>query len=258
MLLAIDTGNTNTVFAVFDDLGHCRGEWRAATNVQRTADEMGIWLLQIFGLAGIDPKSVTAAIIATVVPAMRFPLLTLCRRYFHCEALVVGHANLDVGCKILIDHPEELGADRIVNAVGAFELYGGPRIVADFGTATTFDVIDAEGSYLGGAIAPGINLSIEALHLAAAQLPRVSIGRPDRVIGKNTVGAMRSGVFFGYLGLIEGIIARIRTELGTDAGVVATGGLAPLFADCSDSLNRVDLQLTLKGLWTIYKRNLRP
>ncbi len=257
MLLAVDTGNTNTVFAVFDDSGNCCGEWRAATNVQRTADEMGIWLLQIFGLAAIDPKTVTAAIIATVVPAMRFPLLTLCRRYFHCEALVVGHANLDVGCKILIDHPEDLGADRIVNAVGAFEIYGGPKIVVDFGTATTFDVIDAEGSYIGGAIAPGINLSIEALHQAAAQLPRVNIGRPERVIGKNTVGAMRSGVFFGYLGLIEGLIARIRAELGTDAGVVATGGLAPLFADCSDSLNRVDLQLTLKGLWAIYKRNLK-
>lgn len=255
MLLAIDTGNTNTVFAIFDDAGDIRGEWRAATDIHRTADEMAVWLLQLFTLSKLDPKQVSAAIIATVVPAMRFPLLTLCRRYFQCEAMMVGHGDLDFGCRILIDHPEELGADRIVNAVAAHTYYGGPKIVVDFGTATTFDVVDSEGDYRGGAIAPGINLSIEALHLAAAQLPRVSIGRPERTIGTNTVQAMRSGVFWGYLGLIEGIIKRIQMELGSPADVVATGGLAPLFADCTDALTRVDPQLTLKGLFTIHKRN---
>lgn len=256
MLLAIDTGNTNTVFAVFDDEGHICGEWRASSDVNRTADETGIWLSQLFSLAGLERESITAAIIASVVPATVFSSRALCRRYFNCQPLVVGTTEVDIGIKVLIDRPEEVGADRLVNAVGAFHEYGGPKIVVDFGTATTFDVIDAEGSYLGGTIAPGINLSLAALHQAAAQLPRVAVGRPERVIGKTTVQAMRSGIFWGYVGLIEGMVDRIRDELGEQAGVIATGGLAPLFTECCPVLERVDLHLTLKGLLEVYHRNV--
>jgi type III pantothenate kinase len=162
---------------------------------------------------------------------------------------------VDIGVRVLLDRPEEVGADRLVNAVAGYELYGGPQIIVDFGTATTFDVIDEDGSYLGGAIAPGVNLSLEALRQAAAQLPRVAIGRPERVIGKNTIQAMRSGIFWGYVGMIDGMIARLREELGKPTGVIATGGLAPLFTECSASLERADPQLTLKGLYTVWRRN---
>jgi type III pantothenate kinase len=258
MLLAIDTGNTNTVFAVFDEDGIIRGEWRASTDVNRTADETGIWLSQLFGLAGLAPGDIDAAIIASVVPATLFSLRLLCRRYFGCQPLVIGQPDVDIGIRVLVDRPEEVGADRLINAVAAFQAYGGPQIVVDFGTATTFDVIDADGNYLGGTIAPGINLSLEALHKAAAQLPRVAIGRPDRVIGKNTVQAMRSGIFWGYVGLIEGTVARIQGELGGNAGVVATGGLAPLFIDCCPVLGRLAPDLTLQGLLAVYRRNRRP
>jgi type III pantothenate kinase len=256
MLLAIDTGNTNTVFAVFHEDGRILGEWRASTDVNRTADEMGIWLLQLLDLAGIDRHAITAVIIATVVPAVLFNLRALSRRYFGCQPLVVGSPDVEIGIQVLLDRPEEVGADRLVNAVGAFVAYGGPNIIVDFGTATTFDVIDAEGNYLGGAICPGVNLSIEALHQASAQLPRVAIGRPpERIIGKNTVQAMRAGIFWGYVGMVDGIIARIRNELGTPAGVIATGGLAPLFAECAPSLERADPDLTLNGLFAVWQRN---
>ncbi|MFO1128246.1 MAG: type III pantothenate kinase [Rhodospirillales bacterium] len=255
MLLAIDTGNTNTVFAVFDDNGDIRGEWRSSTDVNRTADETGIWLSQLLSMAGLARSDITAAIIASVVPAGLFNHRLLCRRYFSCQPLVVGAADVDIGIRVLVDRPEEVGADRLVNAVAAYRLYGGPRIVVDFGTATTFDVIDKDGNYLGGTISPGINLSLEALHQAAAQLPRVGIGRPDRVIGKNTIQAMRSGIFWGYVGLIEGTVARIREELGAPAGVIATGGLATLFADCCPVLDRVVSDLTLQGLLFIHRRN---
>jgi type III pantothenate kinase len=255
MLLAIDTGNTNTVFAVFDDDGVIRGEWRSSTDINRTADETGIWLSQLLSLAGLARTDITAAIISSVVPAGLFNHRLLCRRYFSCQPLVIGAADVDIGIRVLVDRPEEVGADRLVNAVAAHRLFGGPRIVVDFGTATTFDVIDGDGSYIGGTIAPGINLSLEALHQAAAQLPRVAIGRPERVIGKNTVQAMRSGIFWGYVGLIEGTIARIRSELGTAAGVIATGGLATLFADCCPVLGQVVSDLTLQGLFLIYRRN---
>lgn len=259
MLLAIDTGNTNTVFAVFDDDGQIRGEWRASTDVNRTADETGVWLLQLMQLAGIERGRISAVIIATVVPAVLFNLRSLSRRYFGCQALVVGSPEVDIGIKVLLDRPEEVGADRLVNAVGAFVTYGGPKIIVDFGTATTFDVIDAEGNYLGGAICPGVNLSIEALHRASAQLPRVAIGRPpERIIGKNTVQAMRAGIFWGYVGMVEGIIARIREELGVAAEVIATGGLAPLFSQCTACLTRADPDLTLKGLYAVWKRNAAP
>jgi len=206
-------------------------------------------------MEGLDRRDITAAIIASVVPATLFSLRLLCRRYFGVPAQVIGTPDVDIGIEILLDRPEEVGADRLVNAVGAFIEYGGPKIIVDFGTATTFDVIDDKGNYLGGAIAPGVNLSIEALHKASAQLPRVAIGRPERVIGKNTVQAIRAGIFWGYLSMIEGLIARIRQELGTPAEVIATGGLAPLFAECSAILCHSDPDLTLKGLYAVHRRN---
>ena len=255
MLLAIDTGNTNTVFAVFDDAGGIIGEWRSSTNAERTADEIGVWLSQLFALQNISREDITSGIIATVVPAALFSLRRMFRRYFHCHALVVGSPEVNIGIGVLVDRPEEVGADRLVNAVATYREYGGPKIIVDFGTATTFDVIDEDGNYLGGAIAPGVNLSLEALHRASAQLPRVAIGRPERVVGKTTVQAMRSGIFWGYIGMVEGTIERIRQELGKPLGVISTGGLAPLFGECSPVLERSDPHLTLKGLYAIHRRN---
>jgi type III pantothenate kinase len=254
MLLAIDSGNTNIVFALFDG-EKLRGEWRSSTNTERTADEFGVWLTQLMAMEGIDRASVEACIIASVVPAVMFTLKNLCRRYFGREALVVGEDGVNLGLKVLLDRPEEVGADRLVNAVAAHQFYKGPLIVIDFGTATTFDVVDESGNYCGGAIAPGINLSLEALHAAAAKLPRVAIGRPKSVIGKATVPAMRSGIYWGYVGLIEGLVQRITAEFGQKMLVVATGGLAPLFAEATTVINHLQSDLTLRGLLEIYRRN---
>jgi type III pantothenate kinase len=254
MLLAIDSGNTNIVFALFDG-EQVRGEWRSSTDTNRTADELGVWLTQLMAMEGIDRKQVDGCIIASVVPAMMFTLKTLSRRYFGREALVVGEEGVKLGLSILLDQPEEVGADRLVNAVAAHKFYRGPLIVIDFGTATTFDVVDKEGNYCGGAIAPGINLSLEALHAAAAKLPRVAIGRPKSVIGKATVPAMRSGVYWGYVGLIEGLVKRIEAEFGASMTVVATGGLAPLFAEATNVIQHLQSDLTLRGLLEIYRRN---
>jgi len=255
MLLAIDAGNTNTVFAVFDADGRIRGEWRASTTINRTADEMGIWLSQLLQLAGLDRKSIDSAIIASVVPAMVFTLRNLCRRYFGTEALVIGAADVNIGIEVFLERPEEVGADRLVNAVGAFVEYGGPKIVVDFGTATTFDVIDDVGNYLGGVITPGVNVSFEALHLASAQLPRVAIGRPERVVGKNTVQAMQSGLMYGYVGLVEGMVARFKKSLGPNIRVIGTGGLAETMAKQTDVIEIVNPWLTLEGLHLIWEMN---
>ncbi len=257
MLLAIDCGNTNTVFAVYDGDGF-RGEWRSTTNAKQTADEHAVWLTQLMTLSGIRLEEVTGAIIASVVPAALFSLVDLCRRYFACEPLVVGEEGVDLGLEVLIDRPGEVGADRLVNAVAAHARYPGPLILIDFGTATTFDVIDGNGNYCGGVIAPGVNLSVDALHMAAARLPRIGIRRPKQVIGKATVPAMESGVFWGYVGLIEGLVARISEAYGGGKPtVVATGGLAPLFADATGAIDRLDPDLTLRGLVAVYRRN-RP
>lgn len=255
VILAIDSGNTNTVFAVFDRDGRPLGDWRASTNINRTADEYGMWLMQLMRLANLVPESVTAAVFATVVPGTLFPLKSMCRKYFNCEPMIVGEPNIELGLKILVDHPDEVGADRLVNAVAAKQSYRGPLIIIDFGTATTFDIIDSEGNYCGGVIAPGVNLSAEALHMAAAKLPRVAIAKPTAVIGKGTVTAMKSGIYWGYVGLIEGLVARIRAEYGKPMEVVATGGLAPLFTDATDCIDHADLDLTLRGLYAIWRRN---
>jgi len=255
MLLAIDSGNTNTVFSVFNDNGEVLGEWRSSTETNRTADEFAVWLSQLMSFEGIKRSDIQNAIIATVVPAMLFNLKTLCRKYFKCDPLVVGDENVDLGLKVFLDRPEEVGADRLVNAIAAHAEYEGALIVIDFGTATTFDVIDTDGNYCGGAIAPGINLSLEALHMAAAKLPRIAIGKPDKAIGTGTTEAMQSGIFWGYIGMIEGLTSRIKDEFGSDMTVIATGGLATLFAASTDVIKYSDSDLTLRGLLAIYKRN---
>lgn len=258
MLLAIDSGNTNIVFAVYDG-DVLRGEWRAASDAKRTADEYGVWLTQLMALEGLGRGDITDAIVATVVPETLFSLKTLCRKYFSSEPMIIGDPAVDIGIDILVSAPDEVGADRLVNAAAAHWRYGGPLIVIDFGTATTFDVVDAEGSYFGGVIAPGINLSLDALHMAAAKLPRVAVQRPETVIGKRTVPAMMSGVYWGYVGLIEGLVARIKAEYGAPMTVVATGGLAPLFREATEAIEHLDLDLTLRGLAEIYRRNrVRP
>ena len=255
MLLAIDSGNTNIVFAVFDSDGGVRGEWRSSTDANRTADEFGIWLEQLMKSEGIGRADIDAAIIASVVPATLFALKTLCRKYFDCDPQVIREDGIELGLEVLVERPDDVGADRLVNAVAAHERYGGPLIVVDFGTATTFDVIDVKGNYVGGVIAPGVSLSLEALHMAAAQLPRVAIKRPDDVIGTSTVPAMQSGIYWGYVGMIEGLVRRICEQYGAEMNVIATGGLAPLFAEATDYIKETDSDLTLRGLLAIHRLN---
>lgn len=209
-------------------------------------------------LKALSAAQITEAIIASVVPASLFDLKTLCRAYFGVDPLIVGAPGVNLGIEVLTERPEEVGADRLVNAVGAHIQYGGPLIVVDFGTATTFDVVGREGNYLGGAIAPGPNLSLQALHSAAAQLPRVAVGRPPAVIGKATVSAMRSGIYWGYVSLIEGMVRRIAEEAGDPMTVIATGGLASLFAEGTEAIHHHDPDLTLKGLREIHRRNAAP
>jgi type III pantothenate kinase len=254
MLLTIDVGNTNTKLAIFDG-SLLKAQWRSATDTTRTADEYAVWLTQLMELNGLKRAEIDAAIIASVVPETTFNLVTLCRRYFNTQPLVVGDPGVELGIKAVIDHPEEVGADRLVNAVAAQERYRGPLIIVDFGTATTFDLVDGDGNYAGGVIAPGINLSLKALYMAAAKLPRVDIRRPQRVIATNTIQAMQSGIFWGYIGMIEGIVARMRAEAEAELPVIATGGLAPLFAGATNAITTVDGDITLRGLLLIYERN---
>ncbi len=253
MLLAIDVGNTNLVFAVADS-GTVKAQWRAATKAPRTADEYAVWLSQLMALEGFQPADIDEVVISSVVPRALADLRTLCRKYFHCEPLVVGE-NAELGIGIRIDRPAEAGADRLVNAIAAHVTYGGPLIVLDSGTATTFDIVSAAGDFEGGVIAPGMNLSLEALHMAAASLPIVAIERPAQVIGKGTVAAMQSGVYWGYVGLIEGVVGRIKAEYGAPMTVVATGGLVPLFSDATSAIDHVDPDLTIKGLLEIHRRS---
>jgi type III pantothenate kinase len=257
MLLVIDAGNTNIVFAVHD--GHTvRAEWRAVTDNARTADEYAVMLMPLVQLQGISFSDVDSAIIATVVPAALFNLKTLCRRYFKCEPLVVGDPDVDLGIQVLTDRPAAVGADRLVNAVAAHASHKGALIVIDFGTATTFDIVAASGDYEGGVIAPGANLSAEALHKAAAMLPRVAVERTQAVIGKDTEPAMRSGLFWGYIGLIEGLVKRIKEEYGQPMTVIATGGLATLFFRQTPAIDHIDPDLTIRGLVLIHARNAAP
>ena len=257
MLLAVDAGNTNVVFAVHDG-EEWRGRWRIATRADRTSDEYAVWLLTLMTHSGLRPADITRCVIGTVVPAALYNLRRLCRDWFNSEPLI-ARSILDWGFRIMVDRPQEVGADRLLNALAAHHHYKGPLIVVDFGTATTFDVVDQAGNYMGGVIAPGINLSIEALHRAAARLPRIGIGRPQAAIGRDTISAMQSGVFWGYVGLIEGIVSRIRAEAEMPAlKVVATGGLAPLLAEGTTLIETVDPDITLEGLRLLAGRNPAP
>lgn len=255
MLLAIDAGNTNVVFALVEG-GDIRTRWRIATDPRRTADEYAVWLNQLIELEGYHRTQVDAVLICTVVPRALHNLEVLATKYFDVEPLIAGRAPIEWSIPIDLDEPAAVGADRVVNAIAAHALHGGDLIVVDFGTATTFDVVDYSGAYKGGVIAPGINLSLDALFAAAARLPRIAIAVPEKsnVIGRNTQDAMLSGIYWGYVGMIEGLVARIRAEIGRPAKVISTGGLATLFDEHSSVFDAVEPDLTITGLAMIYRR----
>jgi len=253
MLLVIDIGNTNIVLGVYqeEELGAC---WRLATDVHKMADEYVVLLNSLFSNEGLSKSEIKGSAISCVVPPLLPIFQEVCREHLKVEPLVVG-PGIKTGVRILIDNPRELGADRIVNAIAARRLYGTPAIVIDFGTATTFDVISREGDYLGGAIAPGIGISAEALYRQAAQLPRIELALPKKVIGKNTVASMQSGILFGYVALVEGMVERVEEELGEETKVIATGGLAGVIAGETSAIQVVNPNLTLEGLRLIYEMN---
>ncbi|MBC7132718.1 MAG: type III pantothenate kinase [Roseovarius sp.] len=253
MLLAIDCGNTNTVFSIWD------GErflctFRTATEHQRTADQYFVWFSTLLAHHRIEAR-ITDMIISSTVPRVVFNLRVLADRYFGCRPLVVGKPECRLPVDVRVDAGTQVGPDRLVNTVAGFDLCGGDLIVVDFGTATTFDVVDTDGAYIGGVIAPGVNLSLQALHEAAAALPHVDVTRPEKVIGTNTVACMQSGVFWGYVGLINGICEKIRAERGRALTVIATGGLAPLFQQGTDLFDRFEDELTMHGLTVIHDYN---
>jgi type III pantothenate kinase len=253
VLLAIDVGNTNTVLGVYEGV-KLRHHWRIETSHTRTYDEYGILLLQLFGSVGLHPAEVDAVAISSVVPPLAFTLEQMSLRYFKVKPLYVG-PGVKTGMPILYENPREVGADRVVNAVAAFERWRCGLVVVDFGTATTFDAVSQKGEYLGGAICPGIAISMEALFRNASKLPRVEFTRPPHVIGKNTVASIQSGLVYGYVGLVDGICSRMADELGFAPKVVATGGLAPLVAGVSKTISEVDEHLTLDGLRLLHERN---
>jgi len=254
MLLAIDCGNTNTVFAIWDGADF-RATWRIATDWRRTADEYHVWLSALMGMRGLDAH-IDAVIVSSTVPRVVFNLRVLADRYFNCRPLVVGKPECLLPVPPRVDAGTQVGPDRLVNTAGAHDRHGGNLIVVDFGTATTFDVVEDDGAYVGGIIAPGVNTSLEALHLAAAALPHVDVSRPQRVVGTNTVACMQSGIFWGYVGLVREICARIKAERGRDMLVIGTGGLASLFGASDVLFDRIEDDLTMHGLTVIHAFNM--
>lgn len=255
MLLAIDCGNTNTVFALWDG-ARFQGVWRIATDWRRTADEYFVWLSTIMRLDGIEAR-IGEVIVSSTVPRVVFNLRVLADRYFGTRPLVVGKPECRLPSSPRVDEGTQVGPDRLVNAAGAFDRHGGNLIVVDFGTATTFDVVDDDGAYVGGVIAPGVNLSLEALHMAAAALPHVDVTKPQKVIGTNTVACMQSGIFWGYVGLVREVCERIKGERdhGRPMKIIGTGGLAPLFGQGDVLFDRIEDDLTIHGLTVIHAFN---
>lgn len=255
MLLAVDAGNTNIVFALVDG-GVIKARWRIATDPRRTADEYAVWLNQLLLLEGFSRGDVDGVIISTVVPRALHNLEVLASKYFGVDALVAGRAPIEWGISLDVDEPGSVGADRVVNAIAAHALHPGDLIVVDFGTATTFDVVDYGGAYKGGIIAPGINLSLDALVAAAAKLPRIAIEAPEstRVIGRTTEEQMLIGVYWGYVAMIEGLVERMKAEIGRPTTVISTGGLATLINTHSTLFDAIDPDLTVQGLWRLYSR----
>lgn len=256
MILVMDAGNTNVVFAVFDGQT-LKGQWRIATDARRTADEYGVWLTQVLAISGIKAADITGAVLSSVVPQALFDLRQLAKRYFNVDLLVISDPRfkLDLGITVQIDNPREVGADRLVNAFAAWKKYQKALIVVDFGTATTFDIVNDQGAYIGGVIAPGVNLSLDALQKAAAKLPNVAIQPPSKAIGTNTIEAMQSGLYHGYTGLLEGIVAKVKNQYDGDMLVIATGGLAPLFTKATPVIEKLEPDLTINGLRQLYEMN---
>ncbi|MFJ8248085.1 type III pantothenate kinase [Peribacillus asahii] len=253
MIFVLDVGNTNTVLGVYED-DILKYHWRIETNRHKTEDEYGMVIKSLLQHEGLSFDQFDGMIISSVVPPIMFALERMCKKYFGIKPLVVG-PGIKTGLDIKYENPREVGADRIVNAVAGIHEFGSPLIIVDFGTATTYCYINEDKQYMGGAIAPGINISTEALYSKAAKLPRIEISRPEGVIGKNTVSAMQSGILYGYVGQVEGIVARIKEQSKIEPLVIATGGLAPLIANESTAIDIVEPFLTLKGLQLIYKRN---
>jgi len=262
MLLVVDVGNTNTVLGVFDSptqagegrYGPLIAHWRVSTTKTQTVDEYGVLFRNLFAMNGIEFTAVDGTVISSVVPPLDSTLREVCERYFHSRPLFI-EPGVKTGMPVQYDNPAEVGADRIVNAVAAYEKFGGPCVVVDFGTATTFDVVSKNGEYLGGVITPGIGISADALFARTARLPRVDIRKPPRVLATNTVNSLQSGLYYGYIGLIDGILERLIAELGGEVSVVATGGLAGLMGGGSKFIREIDDLLTLDGLRIIYERN---
>jgi type III pantothenate kinase len=259
MLFVLDVGNTNAVLGVFgseaegEDSTRLLAHWRVSSKRNQTVDEYGVLFRNLFLMSRIDPKQITGIVISSVVPPIDSTLRNVCEKYFNLKPLFI-EPGVKTGMPVHYDNPAEVGADRIVNGVAAFEKYGGPCVIVDFGTATTFDVVSAKGEYMGGVICPGIGISAEALFMRTARLPRVDIRKTPRVIGTNTVASLQSGLYYGYIGLIDGVLERLLAELGK-ATVIATGGLAPLFGGGSKYISAVDDLLTLEGMRIIWERH---
>ncbi len=259
MLLAIDVGNTNIKFALVNDDGTPRSRWRIVTDARRTADEYAVWLLRLIELEGLKREDVTDVAVSTVVPRALYNIQSLAQKYFGVEALVAGRTPMEYGIALDVDEPLSVGSDRACNAIAAHAAHPGDLIIISFGTATTVDHVDFNGAYKGGIIAPGLNLSLDALVAAAAKLPRIAIEAPDNdsVIGRTTQSQMLIGIYWGYVAMIEGLVARMRAEIGRPVQVIATGGLAALFQQHSHLFDSVDADLTLKGLSLLWRRSIR-